>query len=334
MVLLIQNEVIKLLLKKKMVLIIILLTVFIGLFAYGERYAYDKAVERLEEVVSEGGSYDWTSLSTQRLGDLERRLDSPYLSDEGKKSLTIEIEQLSYFIENDINPITPSAAKFSVEFIEQGIMMFIPLLIVILAADLVSGEFATKTIKVLLTRAVPRKKILFSKYVALLIMTTILILIIAIITTIVSYMFFHRWGYTEPVATGFSSYAGSLISDSAILVTRFEYIILAYSLAWFVGIIMATITMMVSVLVKNTGSAIGILMATLIGGQFLQFFLGEWALVKYFFVTNLSLTRYLTGSYQPIEGMNLIFSMIVLTIWAVLALVISFQVFDRKDVLV
>ena len=75
-------------------------------------------------------------------------------------------------------------------------------------------------------------------------------------------------------------------------------------------------------------------MASLIGGQFLQFFLSEWKLVKYFFVTNLDLTRYLTGSYQPIEGMSLNFSILTLSAWAVLSLIISFVVFNRKDVIV
>ncbi len=323
----------KLLLKKKLILIAGLLIVFIGLFAYGEKYAYDKIIVRFESL-SEESEYDWRSLSSQRLGDLERRLESPYISEGGQQSVEIEIEQLTYFIENDINPITPSAAKFSVEFVEQGIMMFIPLLIVILGADLVSGEFTTRTIKVLLTRAIPRRKIILSKYVALMMMTTIVVLMTGIIATLLSYLFFHRWGFSEPVATGFSSMAGVLNADAVILVSRFEYMILTYALAWFVSIVMATITLMISVLVKNSASAIGILMATLIGGQFLQFFLSEWALVKYFFVTNLSLTRYLTGSYQPVEGMNLGFSVMVLSIWAIIALVISFLVFERKDVLV
>lgn len=333
MVYLIQNEVIKLLLKKKLLLIIGLLIVFIGLFSYGEKYAYDKTIERFE-ALSEASDYDWQSLTNQRLGDLERRLESPYISEGGRQSVEIEIEQLTYFINNDINPVTPSAAKFSVEFVEQGIMMFIPLLIVILGADLVSGEFTSRTIKVLLTRAVPRRQILLSKYVALLMWTTILVFVTGIIATLIAYLFFHRWGFNEPVATGFSSLAGVLNSDSAILVTRFQYVLLTYALAWYVSIVVATITMMISVLVNNTGSAIGVLMATLIGGQFLQFFLSEWTLVKYFFVTNLNLTRYLTGSYQPVEGMNLAFSMIVLGVWALLALIVSFLVFDRKDVLV
>lgn len=333
MVLLIQNEVIKLLLKKKMILITLLLIIFIGLFSYGEKYAYDINIERLESISSES-EFDWQGISQQQLEDLYDRLESPYISENGIKSVEIEIEQLKYFIDNDINPVTPSAAKFTVEFIEQGIIMFIPLLIVILAADIVSGEFTTKTIKVLLTRAVPRWKILFSKFVAIIMMTSIFMLVVAILSLIISYLFFGRWGFSEPVATGFSSLNGVLNTNNVILVSRFEYILLTYSLAWFVSVVIATITLMVSVLVKNSASVIGVLMAILIGGQFLQFFLSEWDLVKYFFVTNLNLTRYLTGSYQQIEGMSLNFSIIVLGVWMIVSAILSFVIFSRKDVLV
>lgn len=244
------------------------------------------------------------------------------------------MQQLNYFIENDINPITPTASKFNVQFVEQGITLFIPLLVVILAADLVSSEFSKKTIKILLTRAVPRWKILFSKFLALLIMTTLLVFIIAVSSTLVSYLFFQQWGFSEPIVTGFRLVGDQLNSDSTILISRFQYTLLIYSLLWFVSIIMASITLMISVLVDNSSSAIGILMAALIGGQFLQFFLSEWTVVKYFFVTNLDLTRYLTGSYQPIEGMSLNFSILILSAWAAVALIISFMVFNRKDVIV
>ncbi len=339
MISLVQNEVMKLLLKKKMVLIILLVLVFTSLFAYGEKYTYDKNIERYENAssdgtISDGAAFDWKSLSTQRLEDMNERLDSPYIPESGIQSIVIEIEQLTYFIENDINPITPSAAKFSVEFIEQGIVMLIPLLVIILAADLVSGEFTAGTIKLLLTRAIPRWKILLSKYFALIMMTTLVVFLIGVIATGISFAFFGRWGFDQPVATGFNSIGGVLNSDDVILVTSFEYMMFVYALAWFVSLVIATITFMVSVLVKSTSTAIGILMATLIGGQFLQFFLSDWEIVKYFYVTNLNLTRYLTGSYQPIEGMNLVFSIVVLSIWAIFSLVVSFQVFDRKDVLV
>lgn len=333
MISLIQNEVIKLLLKKKLFLIVILLLIFVSLLAYGQKFSYDRTIQKFE-AMSGGTDYDWKSLTTQRLNDLEKRSENQSIPEEVRASFDREIQQLNYFIDNDINPITPTAAKFSVEFVEQGILLFIPLLIVILAADLVSSEFSHKTIKVLLTRSVPRWKVLLSKYIALIIMTTVLVFVIGVISTFISYLFFQQWGFNNPVITGFSLMKGELSSNSVILISQFQYTLLIYSLLWFVSIVVASITLLISVIVDNTASAIGILMAALIGGQFLQFFLSDWELVKYFFVTNLDLTRYLTGSYQPIEGMSLNFSILVLGTWAVASLMISFQIFNHRDILV
>jgi len=333
MYVLIRNEVLKILLKKKMILIIALLILFISLFSYGQKYVYEQNMSRLEASVP-STEYDWKSLAKQQINDLERRIGSPYIDEEGIRSIQIEIEQLNYFIENDINPVTPTAARFTVEFIDQAIVMFIPLLIIILAADIVSGELSNRTIKVLLTRAVPRWKILFSKLMALMIMSTLVVLLVAVISTLISGFFFGRWGFNEPVTTGFRLVNDALNSNYVIRVSRVSYMILVYSLTWFVSVVIASITLMISVLVQSTASAIGIVMSALIGGQFLQFFLSDWVLVKYFFVSNLSLTKYLTGNYQQIEGMSLIFSVIVLGVWAVVSLAVGFYVFLKKDILV
>jgi len=330
---LVQNEVTKMMLSKKPYLIVTLLIIFIGLFAYGEQYSYDKSIERLE-MISEDLTFNWENLARQQIRDMEKRITSPYMSEEGKKSIQIEVEQLKYFLDNGINPITPSAAKFAVQFVEQGIVLLIPLLIIILAADLVSGEFSTKSIKILMTKAVPRWKILMSKFLALSMMTTLVLFLSAVLAVGISKLFFGRWGFDEPVITGFIMNNGNLLSDQVIKVSQFEYMILIYSLAWFVALIIGCITFMISVLVKSTPAAIGIIMAALIGGQFLQFFLADWEVVKYFFVSNLNLTKYLTGSYQFIEGMSFGFSIGVLSIWGLVALAVSFIVFSKKDILV
>lgn len=333
MISLIQNEITKFLFKKKMVLIIILLIIFVGLFSYGQQYSYNRNIERFTSL-SGGIEYDWKNLTMQKLDDLKKRSNNQFIPEDVRASMDREIQQLNYFIDNDIDPITPTAAKFSVEFVEQGITLFIPLLIIILAADLISGEFSQKTIKVLLTRAVPRWKVLASKYMALITMTTLLVFIIGLISTAGSFLFFKQWGFGEPVATGFNLVQGKLSSSSVELISRYQYTLLIYSLLWFVSVVIASITLLVSTVVDTSASAIGIVMSSLIVGQFLQFFLSEWELVKYFFVTNLDLTRYLTGSYQPIEGMSLNFSISVLSVWAILSLIIAFLVFNRKDVLV
>ena len=165
-------------------------------------------------------------------------------------------------------------------------------------------------------------------------MTTFVLLLTAILSVGISALIFGRWGFDEPVITGFVMRNATLISDQVIQVSQFNYMILIYSLAWFVSMIIGVITLMVSVLVRSTPASIGIVMATLIGGQFLQFFLADWEIVKYFFVSNLNLTKYLTGSYQFIEGMSFGFSFAVLSAWGLGAMLVSFVVFSKKDILV
>lgn len=331
---LIQNEVVKILLKKKLVLIFILLLILISLFTYGEKYSYENTISKFEETTNESTDFSWENLVELQIIDSKTRLDNPYIPESGKKSIEIEIEQLEYYLENGINPITPSAAKFSVQFMEQAVIMFLPLLIIILSSDIVSGEFSNRTIKVLLSRATPRWKILLSKYISLLMTSTIVVLFAAILSIIISGIVFQNWGFDEPIATGFKVISGSLDASSVIKVTLLQYTLLIYSLSWFVSLVLGTITFMISVFARHTATSIGIMMAALIGGQFLQFFLSDWEIVKYFFVTNMNLPQYLTGSYQPVDGMSLSFSIIVLLVWAALSLAISFRVFTKQDVLV
>lgn len=333
MIKLIHNELLKITYSRKIPLIIGLLIVFISLFAYGENYTYNLSIQRIASVTGDE-SFSWEALAEQEIDDLEQRMNSSYRSEESKEAYAVEISQLEYFLERGINPITPGAAKFSTNFAEQGLYLLFPLLIIILGADMVSGEFSGRTIKVLMTRAVPRWQILLSKILSLWIMTTIVVTLAALLSLFISGLVFGRWGFDEPVLTGLSFVGGSVDTGSIVQLSRISYVVLTYSLVWFVSLVIASVTFMVSVLVKSTPAAIGIIMAALIGGQFLQFFLDEWALVKYFFVTNLNLTQYLTGDYTPVQGLSMGFSITVLSAWALLSLVTAFAVFNRRDILV
>lgn len=331
---LIENEVSKMLSKKKLLLVSGILLVLVVLFCYGENYSYKKTIQRYQKVSGQTQSYNWRSLAKQEISDLKESINRPYMSDDRKDSINIEIEQLQYYLNHNINPITPSSGNFTIEFMEEAVYLFLPLLIIIFAGDIVSSEFSQKTIKVLLTRAIPRWKILMSKYISVLILSSIVILEAGLMCTVVSAFMFHNPGWNEPVATGFKTIAGKLDSSSVIRVYQWQYVILVYSLGWFVSICVATLSFMVSVLIRNTAASIGIMMSTLIAGQFLQFYLSDWPLVKYFFAVNLNLPQYLGGTYKPIDGMSLEFSSIVLGLWALIALVISFRIFVKQDVLV
>lgn len=332
MIKLVQNELLKILYSRKLPLIIGLLVVFIGLFAYGEQYTYNVSVKRIEAITGDG-TFSWEALAEQEIKDMRRYMNSPYRSEEGKEAYAVEIQQLTYFLERGINPITPGAAKFSTTFADQGLYLLFPLLIIILGADMVSGEFSGRTIKVLMTRAVPRWRILTAKILSLWLMTTLVVGITALLSLAISGLFFGRWGFDEPVITGLSFMGGGVDTGAVVQLSRLSYVVLTYALVWFVCLVIGAVTFMVSVLVKSTPAAIGIIMATLIGGQFLQFFLDEWVLVKYFFVTNLNLTQYLTGDYRAVDGLSMGFSVTVLALWGFFSLLVAFLVFNRRDIL-
>ena len=89
---------------------------------------------------------------------------------------------------------------------------------------------------------------------------------------------------------------------------------------------------MLSVLIRSTAAGMGVMLAALISGSILSSMVSSWESAKYLFMVNLNLTGYLSGVAPPIEGMTLLFSITVLTIWWLIALFVSFLVFTRQDV--
>ncbi len=85
----------------------------------------------------------------------------------GKKYRRIMVQQLTYYLENDVDPSAPNAVTFTRGFMNNAVTLFIPLLVLSIGSDLISGERSSGTIKMLLTRPVRRWKILFAKLVAL-----------------------------------------------------------------------------------------------------------------------------------------------------------------------
>ena len=218
---------------------------------------------------------------------------------------------------------------------EQSIFVLLPLLIIILASDSVCGEFSTKTIKVLLTRATPRWKVLLSKYLALLILFSIVILEMAVLSLLISGFLFNNWGFYEPVATGFNSSIWNLRCfkcNKSNSITIFNSCILTWVVClyycWNNFIYGFCFSKKYSHIYWNNDGYLRLVEA------FFKLFLADWPIIKYFFVINLNLPQYLTGSYTPISGMSLIFSTLVLLTWGICAFIISFVVFTKQDVLV
>ncbi|MGG2094373.1 ABC transporter permease [Bacillus sp. S13(2024)] len=321
---LVYNEAEKIYRKKRIVVVMLILAILIPIFVYAQYREVQTTIKRL-------GTSDWKVSLQQQIVDSQNRLNNSRLPEEWKAWLKVKVEQQQYYLEHNINPSSPGAPTFVRAFIEQGITLFIPLLVMIIAIDIVSGERSDGTMKMLLTRPIRRWKILLSKYVTMVLFISLILLLVGILSYVISGIVFGYSGWNLPMLTGFVTEKDTLNTNFVHLIPQWQYIIMAYGLAWFVAVVVGTISFMVSVLIRNTPAGMGVMLAALIAGGILNNFATSWEGAKYIFSVNLSLTDYLSGQLPALQGLSMSFSLLNLTIWAVVSLIIAFAVFTKQD---
>ncbi|MGL4820116.1 MAG: ABC transporter permease subunit [Bacilli bacterium] len=321
---LLYNEMEKLYYRKRIWVILGLLVVLIPLFVYGQSRQSQQIIDKL-------GTDDWRIQLQQEIADTQNRLNSTGIPEEFRSFLQVQVQQEQYYLDNNINPNTPGAPTFVREFIAQSTPLFLPLLIMVIAIDIVSAERTEGTIKLLLTRPIRRWKILMAKYVTMLLSVGLILLFMLVTSYLISGVAFGYKGWDMPVLTGFVVENNSLDTSAVALMPQWKYILMVCGFAGFVGVVTGTISFMLSVLVRNAPAAMGIMLAFLIAGGILQGFARAWDGAKYLFSVNLGLTDFLSGSIPAVEGLTLSFSIWNLLAWGSVALFISFWRFTRQD---
>ncbi|WP_159883122.1 ABC transporter permease [Paenibacillus puerhi] len=323
---LVMNESIKMIKKKRLLVVLLILAAIIPMFTYAQMKVSQNTLKQF-------GTTDWRAEQRQKIADYTRRLGSARLPDEWKQRVQVEVKIAQYYLDKDVNPASPNGVTFTVEFIQNAVGLFIPLMVMVIAADIVSGEHTSGTIKLLLTRPVPRRRVLLSKLICLVLFSSVIVVATALLSYLISGLFFGYGGWDLPRLIGFSVTGTDVDFSRVRVVDQWFYLLLELGLVWFAAVSVALMTMMVSVLVRSTAAGMGVMLAVLISGTILTNMVSSWETAKYFFMVNLDLTKYLTGGLPPIEGMNLPFSLTVLCVWVLLSIFVSFAVFTKKDVL-
>ena len=322
---LIYNEWLKLQGKNRLLVIVLIIAALIGIFTFAQ---YQAALEFEKRF----GNVDWREALELRIQGWESRMNSPRVSEDDRRELALRIAQNQYYLDNDVNPSQAGAPTFLRDLVENSTNLLLPLLMMIVAADLVSSEHSSGTIKVLLTRPVRRWKILLSKYITLMMAVSLILLLFALLAAVISGSIFGFAGWDAPVLTGFTTNGGELDTTAVRSIPQWQYIMVEMGLAWVVSMTVATISFMLSVLIRSTAAGMGIMLASLIAGLILNQLVASWESAKYLFMVNLELIDYLEDAAPPIEGMTLEFSLMVLGSWSLAALLVSFVVFTRRDV--
>lgn len=325
MINLVENEMMKLIAKKRLIVIALIIAVLVILFTYAQYKMVQTQQQKL-------GTKDWRTIVQQQIIDAQNRLSSSRMSPEWIKDLQISIQQQQYYLDHNINPTEPGAPTFVRTFLENSIDLFLPLMVMVIASDLVSSEHSLGSIKLLLTRPVKRWKVLLSKYITLCLAISLIVFLAGLLSYLLSGVVFGYRGWQAPILTGFSVNQSGLNTSAVKLLGTWQYVLMDFGLVWFVAIVVGTLSFMLSVLIRSTAAGMGVMLAALISGAILNNMVSSWHSAKYLFMVNLTLTDYLQGNAPPIEGMTLSFSLIVLLVWWAAALIVSFVVFTKKDV--
>jgi ABC-2 type transport system permease protein len=262
----------------------------------------------------------WEEDATQNQVFLKEELANPNIDNATKKQLEKELAITEYRLEKDLEPMDPTGREQSI--LDSHLMLsLVVLLSVIAAAGIVASEFSQGTIKMLLSRPVKRWKILTSKYLTTLLFALTLTLISFVASLISGYLFYD-------------SGAGEILdyrNGAVVEVSYWGRVLVLYALQFVGVIIYTTFAFMVGSVFRSSSLAIGLSIFLLFVGTPIVLFLSKYEIAKYIIFTHTDLTGYITGNLF-IPGMTWVLSLVVLTVYMLIFLVISFWSFTKRDV--
>lgn len=232
------------------------------------------------------------------------------------------IAKNNFYLENDIQPSGYDAWQFVME--NQLLLSVVSLLTIIIAAGIVANEFRWGTIKLLLIRPITRTKMLLAKYTSVLLFALFTLLFVLVFSWIIGAVFFG--------VNGFDPHVVLEKSGGFEYVSVINEIVSGYGFKLVNLVMMATFAFMISTIFRNSALAIGTAIFLMMAGNQIVVFFAERSWAKYILFANTDLSQYVNGNSPWIEEMTLGFSVIMLIIYYVIFLFLSWIFFTKRDV--
>lgn len=248
-------------------------------------------------------------------------LASEDITPEDEQYFKEEIAMAEYRIANDLPAANAMTFTEHMDLSLSLTIMVTGIFTVVIAAGIVSSEFGTGTIKMLLTRPVSRWKILLSKLVASILYGIVLFAAGIVVALIIGIALF---GTDSSIAL--SIVDGQIVQDT-VKNTFIETTL--YSLG---STIMTIIfAFMIGTIFGSSTLAVSLSLFILLMGSTATMFIAQYDFAKYIWFAN-DLSYYAPGSMPMIEGLTFTFSLVVNIIYAVIFLAITFGYFMKRDV--
>ncbi|MCQ6264844.1 ABC transporter permease [Fictibacillus sp. WQ 8-8] len=239
-----------------------------------------------------------------------------------RESLETEYKQNQYAIKHDISPYETTSWKFMKDF--SPLSSLLGLFVIVVASDIVATEFAKGTVKMLLIRPYSRWKILLSKLLATLGFAFLLWIVLIVSTWLIGSVFYGFGGMDQPYLTN----VDGVVQEKSIS----HYVLANMGLEFIEFAVLVALAFMISTLFYSSSVAIGVSMFIMFAGNILTTIFSGKSWAKYTLFPNMDLTQYLDEGMQLVKGMSLSFSLGMLAAYTAVFLVITFAVFQKRDV--
>lgn len=238
--------------------------------------------------------------------------------------LEAELAISEYRLENNIPPTEFDYSMWTFIDESSGIVNFVGLFVIIIAAGIVAHEYSWGTIKMLLIKPYKRWKILLSKYITVILSLVLMLTLLFASAAAIGAIFF---GLGDHSAIHLTYENGKVVEQSLLFHLMRIYLLTSASV-----ILLATMAFMISAAFRASNLAIGLSVFLLLAGPTITGLLSQhfdW--VKYTLFANTDLLQYISGGVL-IEGMTMEFSLLMLAIHFVIFIAIAFAIFTKRDV--
>lgn len=270
--------------------------------------------------MNEGIDESWQDVTKADLMNNQSMLQDPELSDKEREFYEGEVAIDEYRLANDEPPFEYMSMQQSI--LESYFMMsIVTLFTVIVAAGIVAAEFSQGTIKMLLTRPVSRWKILTSKYITTMLYAILLAAILFIVSALAGLLFYSIGDGTH------LTWNGSEVVESSYWLQGLKMAALSFASVWIIG----TFAFMLGTVFRSSSLSIGLSIFLMFTGTQLVFLLASFEIVKYYLFTHSDLTQFYTG-FMPVPDITMTMSVIVLAVYFLIFMAISYLTFGKRDI--
>ncbi|WP_409274858.1 ABC transporter permease [Neobacillus sp. SCS-31] len=313
MSLLIKNEIGKIFGKKSswIYMVIILVAVVLGGI--------------LQKNFTEEPSKNWREETQARVNQLEQDLKTA--PEEEKEWMMADLQQQQKYLDENINPNAMSNWHFMNQTV-YGITTLVTLFAVIVSSAIVSSEFSDGTIKQLLIRPHERWAILLSKYLSAIIYSLLLVIVLIVSGYIAGSLIFGSGEFNAKFFE-FALEGGRKIAEIG---PQFFLKVLYYLPSLLVFI---TISFMLSTLFKSQALAVGIgifvlFLSSTLGGLIVML-AKKYTWAKFLIFPHMDLTVYALQD-KILEDVTLPISLLTLSVYYVIFMLLTFTIFQKRDV--